>query len=334
MTVLVTGAAGFIGFSVAQQLLREGRPVVGVDSLNSYYPPALKQARLAELNKQPGFSFWQGDITELPQQLETGTVGDSKINWQEIDTIIHLAAQPGVRYSLENPYAYVDANVTGQVAILELARSLPRQPHVVYASSSSVYGRNTKMPWSEEDRTDHPASVYAATKQAAERLADTYGHLYGLKLTGLRFFTVYGPWGRPDMAPYLFTKALFDGSTIRLFNHGKQQRDFTFIDDIVAGVIAAIDRPIKGMDGMTHQHRVYNLGNNQAEELEHFVAVLEDVTGRKAILDRQPAQPGDVVATYADITRSQNELGFSPKTGIAEGLGEFVAWYRQYHGIT
>jgi len=334
MTVLVTGTAGFVGFHVSSALLKAGQQVVGIDSLNDYYAPSLKHARLAQLTSKPGFSFWHGDVSSLNSYVPSGIIGNTNSRWDAVTSIVHLAAQPGVRYSLENPYAYIDANVTGQLAIFELARALPQTPHVVYASSSSVYGRNAKLPWAETDRTDHPASVYAATKQAGERLADTYSHLYGLKLTGLRFFTVYGPWGRPDMAPYLFTKALFDGTTIRLFNHGKQRRDFTYIDDITAGVIAALDRPLTDADGNDHRHRLYNLGNNHAEELEYFVTVLEHLTGRQAVLDRQPAQPGDVVATYADITRSQAELGFNPKTKIADGLAAFVDWYRGYHTVS
>lgn len=329
MTIIVTGAAGFIGTHVCQRLLADGRPVLGIDSLNDYYDPALKQARLDTLQHQPGFSFIKGEVRALCQAADPSTAP-----WRDVKCIIHLAAQPGVRYSLENPHAYVDANVHAQVAIMELARRLPQRPHVVYASSSSVYGRNRKLPWSETDRTDAPASLYAATKKSGEMIAETYAHLYDLKLTGLRFFTVYGPYGRPDMAPWLFTSALFDDRPIRLFNHGKQQRDFTYVDDIVSGVIAAMARPdTPPGETTTARHRLYNLGNHQAEELEHFVSVLEQATGHKARIELEPAQPGDVVATYADIGRSRAELGFQPTTSIAEGLPRFVDWFRQYHGL-
>ncbi|MBV6632861.1 MAG: GDP-mannose 4,6-dehydratase [Alphaproteobacteria bacterium] len=325
---LVTGVAGFIGMHVAHSLLGQGHRVIGLDSINDYYDRSLKQARLATLADQSGYRFIEAEVTAFCQGLKTPTD-----ELGEIDGIVHLAAQPGVRYSLENPHAYVDANIHAQVAILELARQLPQRPHVVYASSSSVYGRNTKMPWSETDRTDHPASLYAATKKSAELTAETYAHLYDLDLTGLRFFTVYGPWGRPDMAPYIFTKAMFEERTIRLFNYGKQRRDFTYIDDIVAGVVAAIDRP-REIDGERAAHRVYNLGNNQAETLEDFVAAIEAATGHTAKLERVAAQPGDVVETYADITRSKAELGFEPKTRMADGLQQFVDWYRDYHNVT
>ncbi|MEO0394304.1 MAG: NAD-dependent epimerase/dehydratase family protein, partial [Pseudomonadota bacterium] len=305
------------------------RPRRGVD-VNA--PELCRRGGGHRLEQHKQFTFHQRDITQLDTAAEA--LSDDPVAWADIDCFVHMAAQPGVRYSLENPYAYLDANVTGQLAVLELARHLPHHPAVVYASSSSVYGRNTKRPYSEDDRTDHPASLYAATKQAAERIAETYAHLYPLHLTGLRFFTVYGPWGRPDMAPYLFTKALFEDQTIKLFNYGKQRRDFTYIDDIVSGVVAAVDRAQQASVQESGHHRLFNLGNNRSETLEDFVAALETSTGRTARLERVPAQPGDVTETYADITRSQTELGFTPRTDMAEGLSEFVAWYRDYHQIS
>lgn len=329
MAVLLTGCAGFIGMGVAKALLNHGERVIGIDSLNDYYDPNLKRARLAQLTPHPEFKFHDYDVRALD-----GDKGDDGIDWSAITCIVHLAAQPGVRYSLENPYAYVDANVTGQVAVLEKARKLDHRPPVVYASSSSVYGRNTKQPFHEDDPTDSPASLYAATKQSAERIAATYAHLYGLHVTGLRFFTVYGPWGRPDMAPYLFTKALLNGETIKLFNHGKQRRDFTYIDDIVQGVIGAIKHAQAARTSDIGEHRIYNLGNNRSELLEDFVTALEHSTGKQAIIDRVDAQPGDVVETYADISRAQSELGYSPKTNMTDGLDKFVAWYRDYHDVT
>jgi UDP-glucuronate 4-epimerase len=322
MTILVTGAAGFIGFHVSRALRARGQAVVGVDSLNSYYDPRLKEARLAELADDPGFTFQQLDIAERAALLALAD------RHPEIEGVIHLAAQAGVRYSLEDPFAYLEANVVGQLSVLEAARRLPNFKHLVYASSSSVYGDTTPAPFAIDAPADDPASVYAATKRAGELLARTYGNLYQLPATGLRFFTVYGPWGRPDMAYYSFTRAILEGRPIRVFNQGRLRRDFTWIEDIVAGVLAALDRVPEAPP-----QRLYNLGNNQPVELGRFIAVLEEACGREAVKHYEDMQPGDVVETYADITESTRDLGFRPATPIEEGLPRFVAWYRDYHGL-
>lgn len=320
---MVTGAAGFIGMHVAEHLLRQGRHVIGIDNLTPYYDVRLKQARLERLAAYPGFTFIQDDMTI------DGVLRGVCTTHTGIHTIIHLAAQPGVRYSLENPVAYIDANVKGHTMMLEAARLLPQLRHVVYASSSSVYGGNTKLPFSEDDPVDHPVSLYAATKRACELIADTYAHLYDLPLTGLRFFTVYGPWGRPDMAPILFTDALCASRPIKLFNHGDLMRDFTYIDDIVAGVISACHTIPEATNG--RRHAVYNLGNHQAEPVTRFIKVLADALERTPIFDMLPMQPGDVKETFADITKSKVAFGFSPKTPIDNGIPRFVAWYREYY---
>jgi UDP-glucuronate 4-epimerase len=316
MKIIVTGAAGFIGFHVCKALLGRGDYVVGADNLNDYYDPALKRARIAEISDQADFSFHELDVSD-PQA-------------QDSTHVLHLAAQAGVRYSLVDPYAYVQANVTGQLAVLEASRRLSELEHFVYASSSSVYGCNKKLPFAIDDRVDQPASLYAATKRAAELIADCQSRLYELPTTGLRFFTVYGPWGRPDMAYYLFTKAIFEGNPIRVFNKGRMKRDFTYIDDVVQGVLAALDRPPAAGDG---QHRLYNLGNHKPEDLLYFIEVLERACGREAIKQLAEMQPGDVEATFADITESQRDLGFEPRTAIEEGLPRFVEWYRSYHKL-
>lgn len=326
MTILVTGTAGFIGFHVAKALLAQGRPVLGIDNLNDYYDPALKQARLARLQDQPGFRFERLDIAD------TAAVSALVSPASGITNIVHLAAQAGVRYSLQNPHAYIAANIQGQINLLEAARHLPGLKHFVYASSSSVYGHAEKSPFAVGDRTDTPLSLYAATKKADELFHYTYAHLYRIPATGLRFFTVYGPWGRPDMAAFLFTKAILAGEPIRLFNRGDMRRDFTFIDDIVAGVLVALDRPPQDT-GAVPPHRVYNLGNNHPEKLTDFVALLEAALGRKAILDLQPMQPGDVYETAADIAESRRDLGFAPTTPLAIGLPKFVSWYREFYGV-
>jgi UDP-glucuronate 4-epimerase len=323
MTVLVTGAAGFIGYHVAEALLARGEEVVGFDNLNAYYDVALKRARLARLEPQPRFRFVEGDISRRAE-LESVAAAHPGLAG-----IVHLAAQAGVRYSLEQPRAYIEANIVGHLEILELARHLPQLRHLVYASSSSVYGGSTALPFALEDRCDMPQSLYAATKRADELMSFTYSHLYGIKATGLRFFTVYGPWGRPDMAPMLFARAVLEGKPIRLFNNGAMERDFTYIDDVVAGVIAALDRPGEG----TPPHRVYNLGNNRSEGLRHFVEVIERACGRKAELVPAPMQPGDVRSTYADIEDSRRDLGFSPKTPIEEGITIFIDWFRRFYGL-
>ena len=326
MPILVTGAAGFIGYHVCAALLDRGERVVGIDNLNDYYDPALKQARLERLRGRNGFSFHRVDIADRDAlfELVDGQPG--------LDRVVHLAAQAGVRYSIENPYAYIDANVMGQLVVLEACRRLPDLRHLVYASSSSVYGANDKLPFAVEDRVDDPVSLYAATKRAGELIAECYGRLYRLPMTGLRFFTVYGPWGRPDMSAYIFTRAILEGEPIHVFNRGDMRRDFTYIEDIVAGVLAALDRP-PGGGGDGSRHRVYNLGNHRSEDLMHFIAVLERACGREAVKVFEDMQPGDVKETYADIEASRRDLGFEPRTTIDEGLPRFVEWYRDYHGV-
>jgi UDP-glucuronate 4-epimerase len=326
MTVLVTGAAGFIGFHVGMALLKRGERVIGVDNLNDYYDVALKEARLDELRRLPGFAF------ERLELAEPGALDALLRRHPDTDRIVHLAAQAGVRYSLTNPHAYIGSNIQGQLEVLEACRALPRLKHLVYASSSSVYGGNTKLPFSVADRVDTPHSLYAATKKADELMCYCYSHLYRLPTTGLRFFTVYGPWGRPDMAAWIFTDAILAGKPIRVFNHGNMRRDFTFIDDIVAGVVACLDRP-PADEGDAPPHRLYNLGNHRSEDLKRFIALLEKALGRKAIVELEPMQPGDVPATYADIAETQRDLGFAPTTPIDQGLPRFVAWYRAYHRL-
>ena len=325
MTYLVTGTAGFIGMHTAKRLLERGERVVGIDSVNDYYQVALKRERLAELAVYPGFDFVEGDIA-VPGILPALVVD------RRIRRVIHLAAQPGVRYSLENPHAYIQSNIVGHLNVLEAVRHSDTVEHLAYASSSSVYGANEAQPFSESDRVDDPVSLYAATKRADELMSRTYSHLYGMSQVGLRFFTVYGPWGRPDMAPWLFTKAILSGEPIKVFNHGEMKRDFTYIDDIVSGVIAAADMtPLPG-EGAA-RHRVYNIGNNRPERLMDFIAAIEDAAGKKAEKIMLPMQPGDVVETYANIDSISADLGFAPTTSLAEGIPRFVAWYRQRHGI-
>jgi UDP-glucuronate 4-epimerase len=321
LTVLVTGAAGFIGAAVSEALLARGDAVIGVDNLNDYYDPALKQARLGRLTGKPGFRFVKADI--LDRDAMTALAAP------QISHVVHLAAQAGVRYSLENPFAYVTANVMGQTAMLELARMLPGLKHFLYASSSSVYGANTKTPFAVGDPVEQPNSIYAATKRAGELFGHAYAHLYGIPATGLRFFTVYGPWGRPDMAPALFARAITRGKPIQVFNHGEMWRDFTYIDDIVDGVLRALDHA----PGGTPPHALYNLGNNRSEKLTDFIAALEQALGKKAVLEMAPMQKGDVPATHADIEASRRELGFDPATPISVGIPRFVAWFRGYYGV-
>lgn len=324
MTVLVTGVAGFIGSSVAHVLLDRGETVVGVDNLNDYYDVTLKQARLDRLLPKKGFSFNQVDIADQPGlNAALAEVGP-------IHRVVHLAAQAGVRYSLEDPHAYVSANVVGQLNILEFARHNDAMDHLVYASSSSVYGGNTKLPFSIEDRVDSPLSLYAATKKADEMFGHAYAHLYRIPMTGLRFFTVYGPWGRPDMAAFIFTKKIINGEPLPVFNNGEMQRDFTYIDDIVTGVVNCLDSPPGVEDGKVPQ-RLYNIGNNRSEQLMRLIEILEEAIGKKAVLDFQPIQPGDVTATYADIDAMSRDFGFSPTTPIDVGLPKFVEWYRDFY---
>jgi len=321
MSVVVTGAAGFIGYHVAEALLARGDRVIGVDNLNDYYDVGLKRARLERLQAKPGFAFRKLDLADREAMLALGG------ELSDTTEIVHLGAQPGVRYSLVNPYAYVTSNVMGQVTVLELARGLKKLRNLVYASSSSVYGGNTKLPFAVGDPVETPQSLYAATKRADELIAHTYAHLYGLPLVGLRFFTVYGPWGRPDMAPILFARAMLAGEPIRVFNNGEMWRDFTYVDDIAAGVVAAMARP----PADTPPHRLYNLGNHQSEKLTDFIAALEGALGVKAAVRFEPMQPGDVVSTYADIAEAQRDLGFQPATPMAAGVAKFVAWYRTYY---
>ena len=324
-TILVTGAAGFIGAAVCQALLARGDTVVGIDNLSDYYDVGLKEARLALLTAQRNFSFRKADIADKDAMLDFAG--------RDIAGIVHLAAQAGVRYSLKNPFAYVTANVMGQAVMLELARTLKDSgaslKHFVYASSSSVYGANKKTPFAVGDAVDHPNSLYAATKRADELFSHTYAHLYGIACTGLRFFTVYGPWGRPDMAPILFAGAIAKGEPIKVFNHGEMWRDFTYIDDIVAGVLHALDRPATG----TPPHALYNLGNSKSEKLTDFIAQIEKAMGKEARKVMAPMQPGDVPATYADIAASTRDLGFAPTTPISVGIPKFVAWFRDYYRV-
>lgn len=323
MSILVTGAAGFIGAAVAQHLLRRGERVIGIDCINDYYDPALKQARLDNLARHASFVFHKVDIADKAAMdalaLQYGG---------EIAGIVHLAAQAGVRYSLVNPFAYVSANLVGHMTILELARHLPALRHLVYASSSSVYGGNTKVPFSIEDRVDDPLSLYAATKRADEALSISYAHSHGLTQTGLRFFTVYGPWGRPDMAYFSFMAAIMEGRGLRIFGDGTMRRDFTYIDDIVDGVVAALDRP-----PAAGQHRLYNLGNNNSASVNDLIMAIEAATGRHAERHEVPTPPGEVKATWADIEASRRDLGFQPKTSLADGIKLFAAWYREHYGL-
>ena len=326
MTVLVTGAAGFIGSHLCDKLLARGDAVIGVDNMNPYYDVALKRARLGRLEGRPGFRFHEADIAD-----ESALAAAVK-SAGAVRRVAHLAAQAGVRHSLENPMAYVHSNLVGQLVVQELCRRLDGFEHLVYASSSSVYGASNKLPFSVDDRADRPISLYAATKRADELMGHSYSHLYRLPMTGLRFFTVYGPWGRPDMAAYLFTAAIIKGRPIKLFNHGDMKRDFTYIDDIIDGVIAALDSP-PADNGDTAPHRLYNIGNNRPEPLKRFVEVLENAISKKAEFEMLPMQPGDVRETCADIDAIQRDLGFNPTTSIDEGLPRFVAWYRDYHGV-
>lgn len=335
MKILVTGAAGFIGLHVARILLDRGDEVVGVDNLNDYYPVQLKRDRLAQLLPRPAFRFEELDIAD--------THGVTRLFEAEgFDRVVHLAAQAGVRYSLTHPHAYAQSNLVGFTNVLEGCRH-QRVAHLVYASSSSVYGGNTKMPFAESDAVDHPVSLYAATKKANELMAHTYSHLYRLPTTGLRFFTVYGPWGRPDMAPWLFTEAISKGKPIKVFNHGNMRRDFTYIDDIAAGVVASLDRvpePDPGFDAArpdpshsTAPYRIFNIGNSEPVELNRFIAAVESALGRTAQRELLPMQPGDVPATYADTRALEDWTGLRPQVSIEDGIARFVAWYRDYHRV-
>ena len=332
MRVLITGAAGFIGYSLAKALLARGDVVIGLDNLNDYYQVSLKRERLASLSASGGnrFTFHALDFADMAAL-------NAALEGQQIDRIAHLGAQAGVRYSIENPQAYVQSNLAGHVNLLELARHRAVQ-HMVYASSSSVYGGNTKLPFAVEDRTDHPVSLYAATKRADELMSETYAHLFRLPLTGLRFFTVYGPWGRPDMMMWNFTRRILAGEPIPVFNHGDMYRDFTYIDDIVAGVVVCLDSPpadddAKKAGGSVKPHTLYNIGNSQCEPLMKVIGLLEEACGKKAEMEMLPMQPGDVYKTYADISAIQRDLGYSPTTSIDVGVPAFVDWYRAYHEV-
>jgi UDP-glucuronate 4-epimerase len=321
MAVLVTGAAGFIGFHTCQALLAKGEKVIGLDNLNPYYDVNLKQARLKQLLAHPHFHFLHLDLVERESILGLAS------SFPAIDRIVHLAAQAGVRYSIENPFAYTDANVTGYLHILELARRLPKLKHLVYASSSSVYGANQKLPFSVSDPVDHPISLYAATKRANELMSYTYAHLYQIPLIGLRFFTVYGPWGRPDMSAFIFTKAILNDNPISVFNHGDMRRNFTYIDDIIQGLMRCLASP----PSTDPKHRVYNIGNNQSVALMDFITQLEQLLGKKAQIDFKPMQPGDVKETIADISDTERDFGFKPSTQIDVGLRQFTDWYRSHY---
>ena len=325
--ILVTGVAGFIGFHVARRLLDRGEQVLGVDSLSPYYDPRLKQARLAELEPRKGFAFHRLDLADRAVATEFLGRQDGVMG------IVHLAAQAGVRHSLSEPFAYVDANVSGHLAVLEACRRLPALRHLVYASTSSVYGANEKMPFAVGDRVESPVSLYAATKLADELMTRAYCHLFGFPATGLRFFTVYGPWGRPDMSAFLFTRAILAGEPIQVFNGGNMERDFTYIDDIVAGVLAALDRPPPTGGGEPLPHRLYNLGNHRPVPLMRFIETIERACGRKATIELKPMQPGDVKATFSDIEPTTRDLGYRPETPIEEGIPRFVAWYRGYYSV-
>ena len=330
MSVLLTGVAGFIGMHTAQRLLARGERVIGVDSINTYYDPALKKARLAKLTGINGFTFERIDFSDL------GAMRNLLDRYPNIDRVIHLGAQPGVRHSIDSPFDYLTANLAGQLVMMEVCRGMMDRPagckSFVYASSSSVYGANREMPFSTAQRTDHPMSFYGATKKSCEVMAESYAHLYAIPSIGLRFFTVYGPWGRPDMSPYIFTSKILAGETIQVFNNGEMKRDFTYIDDISAGVLAALDNPpTDGAAGAPH--KVYNLGNNKPVALMDYIRMIEKACERQALIDLRPMQPGDVLATYADIEDSTRDLGFEPTVPIEIGIPRFVTWFRSYHAI-
>ena len=332
-SLLVTGCAGFVGFHFARRLLEAGKSVVGLDNLNDYYDPALKLARLGLLEKYPAFTFLKLDLADR---------AGMKAAFEQFgfSVVVHLAAQAGVRYSLQNPHAYADSNLEGFINILEGCRHAGCR-HLLFASSSSVYGANTKLPFSVHDNVDHPISLYAATKKANELLAHSYSHLYGLPMTGLRFFTVYGPWYRPDMALYVFARAITEGRPINLFNHGNMRRDFTYVDDVVEAMIRIVDRPPQGDPKWSGENpdpgssrapwRIYNIGNNRPEELMHVVALLEKGLGRAAEKVLLPMQAGDVLETFADVDDLARDIGFKPQTSIEDGIEKFVAWFRDYH---
>ena len=335
MAILLTGAAGFIGFHLTQRLIKEGHQIIGLDNINDYYDVTLKYDRLKQLEGDKNFSLIKCSLEDRPAMEQV-------FKEQDFNTVIHLAAQAGVRYSLENPHAYIDSNIVGFTNILEGCRH-KNVEHLIYASSSSVYGGNTQKPFSVRHNVDHPLSLYAASKKANELMAHTYSHLYRLPVTGLRFFTVYGPWGRPDMAYFIFTKAILNGEPIKVFNNGKMKRDFTYVKDIVEGITRLLGKkpepkptgesynPEPGSS--TAPYKIYNIGNNKPEELLHFISVLEKALGREAKKEFLPLQPGDVGETYADVDELIRDVGFRPETTIEEGIGHFVAWYKSYYNI-
>ena len=320
MKVLVTGVAGFIGMHCARRLLARGDEVLGIDNLTPYYSVDLKRARLAEIGGAKNFRFEQADLADASATQRLFDAGKP-------EAVLHLAAQAGVRYSLENPGSYVQANLVGFANVLEACRAYPPR-HLIYASSSSVYGNNGKLPWSEDDNVDRPISLYAATKKSNELMAHVYSHLFGLPATALRYFTVYGPWGRPDMSPVLFARAIMDGKPIQVFNHGRMQRDFTYVDDVVEGTLRALDRPPAGQP----PYRILNVGNHSPVPLLDYIALLERALGRKAQLEMKPMQPGDVEATYADTRALADAVGFAPSMPMEEGLARFAEWFKRYYG--
>jgi UDP-glucuronate 4-epimerase len=321
MSILVTGAAGFIGSHVAQALLARGERVLGIDNFSDYYDPVLKFARLKPLRDDQAFTFLEADITDREAMLALAAQ-------HPIDRIVHLAAQPGVRHSLVDPYLYVNTNVMGHLVMLELARRLPRLKHFVYASSSSVYGGNRKQPFAIADRVDHPISLYAATKRADELLTETYVHLYKLRATGLRYFTVYGPWGRPDMSPYIFAKAIHDGAPIHLYHLGFVKRDYSFIDDIVSGTLAVLDKPSEAPT-----HRLYNLAASRSEDIVDVIKLFEKAFGKEARIELKPGEPADMQETSADITEAMRDFDWQPKVTVEEGVPKFVEWFKEYNRL-
>lgn len=325
MRILITGAAGFVGFHAANALLGRGHEVTGLDSLNAYYDPALKRARLAELWNRNGFRFAECDIVDA-------TALSASAGSDAYDVIVHLAAQAGVRYGLLDPASYTRANLVGHQNVLEFARHQPQLQHMIYASSSSVYGNDSVAPFSEDARADKPVSYYGATKRSGELLSHSYSELFGLKQTGLRFFTVYGPWGRPDMAYWLFTDAVLSGKPLPVFGGGKLRRDFTYIDDIVAALVRVVETPFT-TEPEAAPHRLYNLGNSHPEDVLRLIRCIEEATGKRAVIEQAKAPPGDVRETYADISRARQDFGFSPKVPLGEGIARFVAWFRQYHKL-
>lgn len=322
MTILITGVAGFIGSQVARALVARGEEVVGVDNFSPFYDPVLKFARLKPLKDGKGFTFIEADVADRGMMLGLAD------RYPGIDRIVHLAAQPSVKHANVDPFIYAHTNVMGHLVVLELAHQLPGLKHLVYSSSSSVYGGNRKLPFSVEDRVDHPVSLYAATKRAGELMSETYAHLHGMRITGLRYFTVYGPWGRPDMSPYIFAKAIHEGTTIPLYHLGFVKRDFTYIDDVVSGTLMALDKP-----ALQPGHRLYNLGATHSEDILKVLGLFEKAIGKKAVVELKPGEPGDMQETAADIAATTREFGWTPKVTVEEGIPKFVEWFRSYNRL-